>query len=200
MAISPALVKELREKTGSGMMDCKRALEEAKSDLKKAVELLRKKGLADLAERAGRTANQGLVEAYVHGGGRIAVLVEVNCETDFVARNDEFKAFAHDVAMQVAAASPMFVSRDEVPEDLIESEKDIYRAQSLKEGKPEKIIDKIVEGRLEKFFQAVCLLEQDFVKDTDQTVQDRLAALGSKIKENIAIRRFTRFQLGESSD
>ncbi len=200
MAISPALVKELREKTGSGMMDCKRALEEAKSDLKKAVELLRKKGLADLAERAGRTANQGLVEAYVHGGGRIAVLVEVNCETDFVARNDEFKTFAHDVAMQVAAASPMFVSRDEVPEDLIESEKDIYRAQSLKEGKPEKIIDKIVEGRLEKFFQAVCLLEQDFVKDTDQTVQDRLAALGSKIKENIAIRRFTRFQLGESSD
>ncbi|MCK4267677.1 MAG: translation elongation factor Ts [Actinomycetia bacterium] len=200
MAISPALVKELREKTGSGMMDCKRALEEAKSDLKKAVELLRKKGLADLAERAGRTANQGLVEAYVHGGGRIAVLVEVNCETDFVARNDEFKAFAHDVAMQVAAATPMFVSRDEVPEDLIESEKDIYRAQSLKEGKPEKIIDKIVEGRLEKFFQAVCLLEQDFVKDTDQTVQDRLAALGSKIKENIAIRRFTRFQLGESSD
>lgn len=200
MAISPALVKELREKTGSGMMDCKRALEEAKSDLKKAVELLRKKGLADLAERAGRTANQGLVEAYVHGGGRIAVLVEVNCETDFVARNDEFKAFAHDVAMQVAAASPMFVSRDEVPEDLIESEKDIYRAQSLKEGKPEKIIDKIVEGRLEKFFQAVCLLEQAFVKDTDQTVQDRLAALGSKIKENIAIRRFTRFQLGESSD
>lgn len=200
MAISPALVKELREKTGSGMMDCKRALEESKSDLKKAVELLRKKGLADLAERAGRTANQGLVEAYVHGGGRIAVLVEVNCETDFVARNDEFKAFAHDVAMQVAAATPMFVSRDEVPEDLIESEKDIYRAQSLKEGKPEKIIDKIVEGRLEKFFQAVCLLEQDFVKDTDQTVQDRLAALGSKIKENIAIRRFTRFQLGESSD
>lgn len=200
MAISPALVKELREKTGSGMMDCKRALEESKSDLKKAVELLRKKGLADLAQRAGRTANQGLVEAYVHGGGKIAVLVEVNCETDFVARNDEFKEFAHDVAMQVAAASPMFVSRDEVPEDLIESEKDIYRAQSLKEGKPEKIQDKIVEGRMEKFFQAVCLLEQDFVKDTDQTVQDRLAALGSKIKENIAIRRFTRFQLGESSD
>lgn len=200
MAIAPALVKELREKTGSGMMDCKRALEESKSDIKKAVELLRKKGLADLAERAGRTANQGLVEAYVHGGGRIAVLVEVNCETDFVARNEEFKEFAHDIAMQIAAANPRFVSRDEVPEDLIESEKDIYRAQSLKEGKPEKILDKIVEGRLEKFFQAVCLLEQDFVKDTDQTVQELLAVLGSKIRENISIRRFTRFQLGESSD
>ncbi len=200
MAIAPALVKELREKTGSGMMDCKRALEESKSDIKKAVELLRKKGLADLAERADRTANQGLVEAYVHGGGRIAVLVEVNCETDFVARNEEFKEFAHDIAMQIAAANPRFVSRDEVPEDLIESEKDIYRAQSLKEGKPEKILDKIVEGRLEKFFQAVCLLEQDFVKDTDQTVQELLAVLGSKIRENISIRRFTRFQLGESSD
>lgn len=197
MAISPALVKELREKTGCGMMDCKRALEESKSDIGNAIELLRKKGLADMAKRAGRAANEGIVDAYIHPGGRIAVMVEVNCETDFVARGDDFKQFVHDVAMQVAAASPMFVSREEVPHELVETERDIYRAQGLQEGKPEAVIDKIIDGRMEKFYQTVCLLEQSFVKNADVSVRDELATLVSKIGENISIRRFTRYQLGE---
>jgi len=197
MAISPALVKELREKTGCGMMDCKRALEESNSDINGAIELLRKKGLADMAKRAGRAANEGIVDAYIHPGGRIAVMVEVNCETDFVARGDDFKQFVHDVAMQVAATSPMFVSRDEVPHELVETERDIYRAQGLQEGKPEAVIDKIIDGRLEKFYQTVCLLEQSFVKNQDVSVQDELATLVSKIGENISIRRFARYQLGE---
>lgn len=197
MAITPAMVKELREKTGCGMMDCKRALEEKKGDVEGAVELLRKKGLADLAKRADRAANEGIVEAYIHGGGRIAVLVEVNCETDFVARNEDFRQFAHDIAMQIAATSPMYVSRDNVSDELKETEREIYRAQSLQEGKPENVIDKIIDGRMEKFYQTVCLLEQAFVKNPDVTIQDQLGELVSKIGENVSIRRFTRYQLGE---
>ena len=197
MAITPALDQELRDKTCCGMMDCKRDLEEVDGNLDTAIELLRKKGLADMAKRAGRTANEGLVEAYVHGAGRIAVLVEVNCETDFVARNDDFRQFTHDIAMQIAASSPMYVSRDEVPLELVEAERDIYRAQGLQEGKPENVVEKIMDGRMEKFYQTVCLLEQTFVKNPDITIQDQLGALISKIGENITIRRFTRYQLGE---
>ncbi|MDP1809256.1 MAG: translation elongation factor Ts [Actinomycetota bacterium] len=197
MTITPALVKELRDKTGCGMMDCKRALEETKGDVKVAVDLLRKKGLADLAKRASRAANEGIVDAYIHGGGRIAVLVEVNCETDFVARNEDFRQFTHDVAMQIAATSPMFVSRDDVPDELKEAERDIYRAQGLQEGKPENIIDKIIDGRMEKFYQTVCLLEQTFVKNPDITIQDQLGVLVSRIGENVSIKRFIRYQLGE---
>jgi elongation factor Ts len=197
MGITPALVKELRDKTGCGMMDCKRALEEAGGNVDAAVESLRKKGLADLAKRAARSTNEGIIEAYTHGGGRIAVLVEVNCETDFVARNDDFKDFAHDVALQIAATNPQFVTRDEVPDDLKKAEHEIYRAQALQEGKPEKVVDKIIDGRMEKFYQTVCLLEQSFVKNQDITIQDHLGALVGKIGENVSIRRFARYQLGE---
>lgn len=197
MAIKPALVKELRDKTGCGMMDCKRALEETDSDVVKAGELLRKKGLADLAKRSARAANEGIVDSYVHPGGRVAVMVEVNCETDFVARGDDFQQFAHDVAMQVAAASPQFVIRDDVPHELQKTEREIYRAQALQEGKPEKVIDKIVDGKMEKFFKTVCLMEQSFIKDSDVTIQEHLGVLVSKIGENVSVRRFTRYQLGE---
>ncbi len=197
MGVAPALVKELRDKTACGMMDCKRALEETGADIETAVELLRKKGLADLAKRAERATNEGIVDAYVHGEGRIAVLVELNCETDFVARNNDFKQFAHDVAMQVAAADPQFVTRDEIPEELKKTEREIYRAQALQAGKPEKVIDKIVDGKMEKFFQTVCLMEQSFIKDQDKTVEDHLGELVSKIGEKISIRRFVRYQRGE---
>lgn len=197
MGITSALVKELRDKTGCGMMDCKRALEESGADVAAAVALLRKKGLADLAKRSGRSANEGIVDAYIHPGGRIAVMVEINCETDFVARNDDFQQFAHDVAMQIAATGPQYVSREDVPQDVIDSEREIYRARALDEGKPEGILDKIADGRLDKFFQSVCLMEQDFVKDSDITVQDHLGALVGKIGENVAVRRFVRYQLGE---
>lgn len=197
MAIKPALVKELRDKTGCGMMDCKRALEETDSDVVKAGELLRKKGLADLAKRSTRAANEGIVDSYVHPGSRVAVMVEINCETDFVARGDDFQQFAHDVAMQVAAASPQFVIRDDVPHELQKTEREIYRAQALQEGKPEKVIDKIVDGKMEKFFKTVCLMEQSFIKDSDVTIQEHLGVLVSKIGENVSVRRFTRYQLGE---
>ncbi len=197
MSVAPALVKELRDKTGCGMMDCKRALEETGADVDAAVDLLRKKGLADLAKRSERSTNEGIVDAYIHGEGNLAVLVEVNCETDFVARNDDFKQFAHDVAMQVAAASPQFVTRDEVPEELVKAEREIYRAQALQEGKPEKIVDKIIDGKVEKFFKTVCLMEQVFIKDQDKTIETHLGELVSKIGENISIRRFSRFRLGE---
>lgn len=197
MAIAPALVKELREKTGCGMMDCKKALEEANGSIEQAIEILRKKGLAELAKKAGRAVKEGLVDAYIHPGGRIGVLVEVNCETDFVARNEDFKNFVHDLAMQIAAASPLYVSREQVPEEVVKNEKEIYRAQAIQEGKPEKFVDKIVSGRLEKFYQAVCLLEQPFIKNQEITVQDYLGSVVAKIGENISIRRFTRYQLGE---
>ncbi|MDK2798549.1 MAG: elongation factor Ts [Clostridiales bacterium] len=190
-------VKELRERTGAGMMDCKKALAEANGDMEKAIELLREKGLAAAAKKAGRIAAEGLVDAYIHGDGRIGVLVEVNSETDFVAKNEEFKNFVKDVAMQIAAANPQYVRREEVPEEVIKKEKEILRAQALNEGKPEKIVEKMVEGRIEKFYKEVCLLEQPFIKDPDITIQDLLTEKIAKIGENLNIRRFARFEKGE---
>jgi elongation factor Ts len=197
MAITAGMVKELREKTGAGMMDCKNALVEANGDMERATVILREKGLATAAKKAGRIASEGIVDAYIHMGGRIGVLVEINCETDFVAKTDEFKQLVKDIAMQVAASKPMCVRREELPEDVIEQEKEVYRAQGLNEGKPEKIIDKIVEGRMEKFYQQVCLLEQPFIKDPDRTVQDIVNEKIAKIGENISVRRFARFEMGE---
>ena len=197
MAITAGMVKELREKTGAGMMDCKNALVEANGDMERATVILREKGLATAAKKAGRIASEDIVDAYIHMGGRIGVLVEINCETDFVAKTDEFKQLVKDIAMQVAASKPMCVRREELPEDVIEQEKEVYRAQGLNEGKPEKIIDKIVEGRMEKFYQQVCLLEQPFIKDPDRTVQDIVNEKIAKIGENISVRRFARFEMGE---
>ena len=200
MAISVELIKELRALTGAGMMDCKQALAEANCDVAEATKILRKKGLANLKKRSARVAKEGLVDSYIHGEGKIGVLVEVNCETDFVARNGEFKQFAHDVAMQIAAANPSYVRREDVPEDKIESEKEIYKTQAMAEGKPEKIAERIVEGKLVKFYQAVCLIEQSFVKNPEITIEDYLGDLASKLGENIIISRFVRFQLGEASE
>lgn len=197
MTISAAKVKELRNATGAGMMDCKQALIEAKGDFDKAIEVLRKKGLAALKKRAGRTAREGLIEAYVHAGGRLGVLIEINCETDFVARSHDFKEFTHDMAMQVAASNPLYISREEISPEVVEKEREIVRLQTLNEGKPEAVVEKIVEGRLEKFFEEVCLLEQPFVKDLNLKVQDVLSSLAGKIGENIIVRRFSRYQLGE---
>lgn len=191
------VVKELREKTGAGMMDCKRALSETGGDLDKAVALLREKGLAAVAKKAGRIAAEGIVESYIHMGGKIGVLVEVNCETDFVARTDEFRNFVRDIAMQVAATKPRFLTREEVPDDIIAQEKEILRNQALNEGKPEKIVDKIVTGRIEKFYTENCLLDQLFIRDTDRTITSLLQEKIAKIGENINIRRFVRFEMGE---
>ena len=195
--ITAALVKELRERTGAGMMDCKKALSATDGDLEKAIDFLREKGLAAAAKKAGRIAAEGIVEAYIHGGGRIGVLVEVNCETDFVAKTDEFKAFCRDIAMQIAAASPEYVRREEVPEHVLERERHIARQQAINDGKPEKILDKIVEGRIEKFYKEVCLMEQVYIKDNDLTVDKYLTSKIAKIGENISIRRFARFVVGE---
>ncbi len=200
MSVPANLVKELRERTGAGMMDCKKALLETGGDLEKAVDYLREKGLAMAAKKAGRITAEGVVESYIHGGGRIGVLVEVNCETDFVAKTDEFKAFVKDIAMQIAASKPEYVRREDVPQEVIEKEKEILRAQALNEGKPEKIVDKMVEGRIEKFFKEVCLLEQPFIRDPDITVQQLLTEKIARIGENINIRRFTRYELGEGID
>jgi len=195
--ITAEKVKELRERTGCGMMDCKKALTEANGDMEKAIEILREKGLAAAAKKAGRIAAEGLVEAYIHGNGRIGVLVEVNSETDFVAKNEAFKEFVKDIAMQIAAANPQYVSRAEVPAEVLEKEKEILRAQALNEGKPEKIVDKMVEGRLEKFYKEVCLLDQPYIKDPDKSIQDLLNEKIATIGENIVIRRFVRFEKGE---
>lgn len=196
MAITAAMVKELREKTGAGMMDCKKALTEANGDMEKAIEVLREKGLAKAAKKSGRIAAEGLVESYIHGG-RIGVLVEVNSETDFVAKNDEFKQFVKDVAMQIAASNPQYIRREDVPQEVIEKEKEILKQQALNEGKPEKIVDKMVEGRIEKFYKEVCLLEQPFIKNPDITIQDLLNEKIAKIGENMTIRRYARFEVGE---
>ena len=195
--ISASKVKELRNITGAGMMDCKRALQEVNGDIDKAVELLREKGLAAAAKKAGRIAAEGVVESYIHMGGKIGVLVEVNCETDFVAKTPEFKAFVRDIAMHIAASNPSYLSREDVPQDEIAKEKEILRAQALNEGKPEKIVDKMVEGRIEKYFKENCLLEQPFVKDSDKSNDDIIKEQISKIGENINIRRFTRYEMGE---
>lgn len=197
MAISAAQVKELREKTGAGMMDCKKALTEANGDMEKAIEILREKGLAAAAKKAGRVATEGLVEAYIHAGGRIGVLVEVNCETDFVAKTDEFRSFVRDIAMQIAAMNPKYVKREEVPAEEVNKEREILRTQALNEGKPEHIVDKMVEGRLEKYFKEVCLLEQPFIKDGDKTIEQIVKETIARIGENISVRRFVRFELGE---
>ncbi|MGI6513423.1 MAG: translation elongation factor Ts [Syntrophomonadaceae bacterium] len=195
--ITAGMVKELRERTGVGMMDCKNALVEAGGDMEKAIELLRTKGLAQAAKKASRLASEGLVSSYIHMGGRIGVLIEVNCETDFVAKTEEFKSFCHDLAMQIAASKPEYVKREDVPQETIEAEKRILRQQALNEGKPEKIVDKMVEGRIEKYYKENCLLEQPFIKDTDKTVQDLLNDKIMKLGENITVRRFVRYEVGE---
>ncbi|NQX46206.1 translation elongation factor Ts [Paenibacillus tritici] len=197
MAVDAKAVKELRERTGAGMLDCKKALEEANNDITKAAELLREKGLSAAANKAGRIATEGTVESYIHAGGRIGVLVEINCETDFVGKTDSFKDFARDIAMQIAAANPLYVRREEVPAADVEKEKEILKAQALNEGKPEKIVEKMVEGRISKFYEEYCLMEQSFVKDPDKTISQLLNEKISTIGENITIRRFVRFELGE---
>jgi len=196
MAVSASLVKELREKTGAGMMDCKKALEQTNGDLDKAIDYLREKGLASASKKSGRIAAEGLVDAYIHGG-RIGVLIEVNSETDFVAKNDEFKQFVKDMAMQVAASNPKVVSRNDLSADEIAHEREIQINKVINEGKPEHVAEKIVEGRMEKYYEDVCLLDQPFIKDPSMKVKDVLAQLISKIGENIVIRRFTRYEVGE---
>ncbi|RJE86783.1 translation elongation factor Ts [Paenibacillus sp. 1011MAR3C5] len=197
MAVSASAVKELRERTGAGMLDCKKALDETGGDVEKAIALLREKGLAAAANKAGRVATEGVVESYIHAGGRIGVLVEINCETDFVAKTDQFREFARDIAMQIAAANPKFVRREEVPAEELEKEKEILKNQALNEGKPEKIVEKMVEGRISKYYEEYCLLEQSFIKDPDKTISNLLNEKISKIGENISIRRFVRYELGE---
>ena len=200
MAITAEMVKQLRDKTGAGMMDCKAALAEAGGDAEKALEILRKKGQATAAKRAGRATKEGVVGHYIHMGGKVGVLVEVNCETDFVARTDDFQALAKEIAMHVAAADPRFVSRDQVPEAELEKEKDIYRGQFAGSGKPEQVIDKIVEGKLGSFYSQICLLEQPSVRDPGVTIQQMLQAATAKTGENITVSRFVRFKLGEAVD
>ena len=195
--ITAALVKELRERTGAGMMACKKALSATDGDLEKAIDFLREKGLAAAAKKAGRVAAEGLVEAYIHGGGRIGVLVEVNCETDFVAKTDAFKELVKDIAMHIAATNPSYLKREEVPTAELEHEQAVLAEQARNEGKPEKIIEKMVAGRIEKYYKEVCLMEQPFVKDPDKTISDLITESIAKIGENISIRRFTRYQLGE---
>jgi elongation factor Ts len=197
MEISATSVKELREKTGAGMMDCKKALSESGGDLEKAVDYLRQKGLAAAAKKADRVAADGAVAAYVHPGGKIGVLVEVNCETDFVARTPEFQALLKDIAMQVAAASPRYVRREEVSTDELDKEKSIYRQQAIEQGKAEKFVDKIVEGKIDKFYADVCLMEQSFIKDPDKKVSDIVNEAIGRLGEKIQVRRFSRYQLGE---
>ena len=195
--ITASMVKELRTRTGVGMMDCKKALTEANGDMEKAVDILREKGLSKAAKKAGRIAAEGIVGSYIHGNGRIGVLVEVNCETDFVAQTEGFHALVKDIAMQIAAANPLYVSREEVPADVISHEKEVYRQEALNEGKPEKIVDRMVEGRIEKYFKDVCLLDQPFIKDGDKTINDVVLEATVKMGEKVSIRRFTRYQLGE---
>ncbi len=200
MHIDAKIVKALREKTGAGMMDCKKALTEAEGNEEKAVDILREKGLAAAARRSGRAANQGVIDSYIHMGGKIGVLLEVNCETDFVARNEEFRGFVRNLCLQVAATNPSYLNKDEVPDTILDKERQIIKAQALNEGKPEKVIDRIIEGRLEKYYRDNCLLQQVFVKDEDQTISDLLTSMIAKIGENIVIRRFTRFEIGEGLD
>lgn len=196
--ISADMVKQLREKTGAGIMDCKEALTECGADMDKSVEYLRKKGLATAAKRAGREMSEGLVHAYIHTGGKLGVLVEVNCETDFVAKTDDFMELAKNLAMHIAASNPLGIQPEDVPPAVVEKEKEIYKAQALESGKPEKVIDKIVEGKLAKFYKESCLLNQPYVRNPDVTVADMLNDAIAKIGENITIRRFARFQIGES--
>ncbi len=197
-AISATMVKQLREKTGVGIMDCKEALSQSNGDIDNAVDFLRKKGLATAQKRAGRAMSEGLIQPYIHMGGKLGVLVEINSETDFVAKNDDFKEFAKNIAMHIAAASPVGIASDDVPEEVINKEKEIYRAQALELGKPENVIDKIVEGKLNKFYKDNCLLNQAYVRNPDINISDLLNDLIAKMGENITIKRFVRFQIGDS--
>jgi elongation factor Ts len=198
MAGASSLVKELREKTGAGILDCQKALQETGDDIEKAIDYLRQKGLAAAQKKSGRETNQGLIHAYIHMGGKIGVLIEVNCETDFVARNEEFKAFVNDLALQVAAAKPAYVKREDIPKEVVDKERAIYEGQAKEMGKPPAAWSKIVDGKLEKFYQESCLMEQAFIKDPAVMVKDLLAQKIAKIGENMNIRRFTRYQLGEA--
>ncbi|NWF93178.1 MAG: translation elongation factor Ts [Syntrophaceae bacterium] len=197
MDISIELVKDLRQRTGAGVIDCKTALQEARGDMEAAIEYLRRKGLASAAKKAGRIATDGLVSSYIHAGGKMGVLVEVNCETDFVAKTEDFQNFVKNMAMHIAATNPQYIRREDVPPEVLERERRIYRSQAADAGKPEKVIDKIVEGKMERFYSEVCLLEQTYFKDADLTVREVLDAMIAKLGENITIRRFARFQLGE---
>ena len=197
MEISASLVKELRERTGAGLMDCKAALQESAGDVDKAIEYLRIKGLAKAQKKSGRDTSEGLVYSYIHPGSRIGVLVEVNCETDFVARTDDFQQFVRDVAMQVAASSPLGVDREDIPADVVEKEREVFRTQAKEEGKPDKVIDKIVDGRVEKFFSESVLLDQAFIKDDSKTIRDLVNEAIAKLGENIKVARFARFQIGQ---
>jgi elongation factor Ts len=199
LAVSTELIKELRERTGVGIMDCKKALIECNGDIEKAIEYLRKKGIATAQKRGARETKEGQIHAYIHPGGKIGVLVEVNCETDFTARTEDFKNFVKDIAMQIAAQNPIAVKREDIPPEVVEKEKEIYASQAREEGKPEKVIERIVEGKLKRFFSEACLLEQPFIKNPDITVKDLLNELIAKTGENIVIRRFVRYQLGEES-
>jgi elongation factor Ts len=198
MEITASMVKELREKTGAPVMDCKKVLEESNGDMEKAINLLRQKGLAAASRKVGRITREGLIMSYIHPGGKIGVLLEINCETDFVAKNSEFGILAKDLAMQIAATNPVCIKREDLPEAILEKEKEIYRAQAKGTGKPDKVIEKIVEGKLEKYYSEVCLLEQPFVKDPDITVENLVKSVIAKFGENITICRFVRYQLGEN--
>jgi len=197
-AISSDQVKLLRDRTGAGMMDCKKALREAGGDVEKAIDVLRKKGAASAEKRADRATNQGVVEAYIHAGGRIGSIVEVNCETDFVAKTDDFKGLARDIAMQIAAMNPLYVQREDVPREVVDRELEIYRTQGRNEKKPENIVDRVATGKLEKFYQDMCLLEQTFIKDSGKTIRDLVVEISAKTGEKVTIRRFNRFHLGEN--
>jgi elongation factor Ts len=196
--ITATLVKDLRERTGAGMMECKSALMEAKGDLEEAVVVLRKRGIASAVKKASRATKQGLIGTYIHHGGQLGVMVEVNCESDFVARTDDFKELVHDIAMHVAAADPKFIRKEDVAQDVLDQEKDIQRARALAEGKPEKMVDKIVEGRMNKFYEEICLLEQPFVKEATLTVGQLVKTKIAKLGENISVARFTRFKVGDT--
>jgi elongation factor Ts len=198
MDISADAVKKLREKTGVGLMDCKEALKQSDGDMEKAMDYLREKGLAKLQKRMGKVASEGSIVSYIHTGGKIGAMVEVNCETDFVANTKEFQEFAKDIAMQITASNPLYVKREDVAQDVVEKEKEIYKKQALESGKPEKILDKIAEGKLEKFYQEICLVEQSFIKNPDITVKELMEELVVKMGEKILINRFVRFQLGET--
>jgi elongation factor Ts len=199
MSVGAELVKKLREKTGAGMMDCKRALEKSGGDMDQATDYLRKQGMAQAAKKASRTAKEGIIYSYIHPGDKLGVLLELNCETDFVARTEDFQLLAKDIAMQIAATNPLVVTRSDLKPETLDKEKEIYRTQAKNEGKPEKIIERIVEGKLEKYFQEVCLLEQPFVKDQDRSLKDRIDETIAKLGENLAVKRFVRFRLGEET-
>lgn len=197
MEISTEMVKELRQATGAGVLDCRKALEASAGDFEKAVTYLREKGLSEAARRSERAASEGIVEVYGHPGNRVGVILELNCETDFVARTEEFQTLAHDLVLHIAFAAPRYISQEQVPPEVVEAERAIYRAQAVEEGKPEHILDRIIEGRLQKFYQTVCLLQQSFVKDEDRTVEEVLKDYIARLGENIVIRRFARYELGE---